>query len=69
MQKITQGQKKIILEVIILFASIPIFRGVWMLADIYLLPENNLASAILSLFIGLIILIMALYCFNKKDTV
>ena len=69
MQKITQGQKKLILEVIILFASIPIFRGVWMLADIYLLPENNLASAILSLFIGLIILIMALYCFNKKDTV
>lgn len=67
MQKVTSRQQKFILELLILFASIPIFRGVWMLADLYVLPNNDLASAGVSLAIGLVVLIMALYCFNKKD--
>lgn len=60
------SQQKLILELLILFASIPIFRGVWMLLDYYLFADDYLVSASVSFFIGLLILIVALYFFNKK---
>lgn len=67
MGKLSSSQQKLILELLILFASIPIFRGVWMLFDMYLFADNSLTSAAVSLCIGLVILIISLYYFNKKN--
>ena len=38
------------------FALILFWRGVWMLADLYLLPDNPTISAIASIIIGILIL-------------
>ncbi|MFO7676914.1 MAG: hypothetical protein R6V50_00810 [Thermoplasmatota archaeon] len=67
MKKLSSSQQKLVLEILILFASIPIFRGVWMLFDLFLFADDSLTSAFVSFGIGLIILIVSLYYFNKKD--
>jgi hypothetical protein len=63
--KLWPTEKKIILEVLILFASIPIFRGLWDLMDIYFMPGDPAASALWSLAIGVVALVGVLYYFNK----
>jgi hypothetical protein len=62
---LTATEQKIILEVLMLFASIPIFRGLWHLMDIYFLPSNPAASAFWSLVIGVAALVVILYYFNQ----
>ena len=43
-------------SLIIVIAVVGIWRGVWMLTDIYLFPKNDTVSAMASLVIGVIIL-------------
>ncbi|GEM_PF-5440283 len=60
-------ERKILLEVLILLASVPVFRGVWHLLDIYLFPGNPAASAWASVAMGLAALIIILYYFNRPE--
>jgi hypothetical protein len=49
--------RKVFFAVIIAFAVISFWRGVWGLMDIYLFPKNILLSLWISVIIGIIILI------------
>ncbi len=49
--------KKFSLAVLIGFAVISFWRGVWQLMDIYLLPSNPTASYVISIILGLVILV------------
>ena len=42
--------------IIIAFAIILFWRGIWGLMDLYLFPKNNMLSYIISIIIGIIIL-------------
>jgi hypothetical protein len=53
--------KQIIFAVVIGFAIIAFWRGIWGLLDIYLFPNNYALSLWLSVLIGLIILILTHY--------
>ena len=57
--------KKITFTILIAFAAISFWRGVWGLMDIYLLPLNHTLSLLVSVIIGLVILIAAGY--SLKD--
>jgi len=48
--------EKFIYSLIIAVAIVGIWRGVWMLLDLYLLPKNNAISAVVSLVIGVLVL-------------
>lgn len=52
----------IFLEIILIFASILIFRSLWLLLDTYI----GSSWLIQSLLIGIILAIIALYVLNKK---
>lgn len=45
-----EPRREIFFEIVILLASVPIFRGIWYLLDEYLLPTDKLSSAIVSVF-------------------
>ncbi len=47
---------QILFSVIISFAVISFWRGIWNLMDIYLLPANEAMSAWVSLVVGLAVL-------------
>lgn len=48
--------KKAIYTIIIAFAIISFWRGCWHLMDVYLFPNNELVSAIVSILLGVLIL-------------
>lgn len=48
--------KKIIYTIIIAFAVVSFWRGVWGLMDLYLFPQNHLISYSISLILGILIL-------------
>ncbi|MBU0959219.1 MAG: hypothetical protein KKB31_04725 [Nanoarchaeota archaeon] len=48
--------KNITKSILVAFAIIAFWRGVWELMDIYLFPSNKPLSALVSLIIGLVIL-------------
>lgn len=62
---VREPQREIFFEIIILLASVPIFRGIWYLLDTYLLPSDKLSSAIISVVMGVALLFAILYYFNK----
>lgn len=47
------------------FALIIFWRGVWMLADIYLFPNNPILSALLSIAMGILILYIRDFDLNE----
>ena len=51
--------------IIIAFAVIAFWRGIWRLMDEYLFPENYTLSLIISVFIGLGILVTTHYVANE----
>jgi hypothetical protein len=53
--------KKISFAIIIAFAVISFWRGIWGLMDIYLFPTNETLSLLSSVVIGVAILIIAGY--------
>lgn len=48
--------KKVGFTILIAFAIVSFWRGVWGLMDLYLLPENEVASYAVSVAIGILIL-------------
>ncbi|MDP7282296.1 MAG: hypothetical protein QF475_01500 [Candidatus Undinarchaeales archaeon] len=56
---------QILFTLIIIFAVISIWRGVWGLSDQYLLPSKPILSLWVSLLIGIIILIGAHYSLKE----
>ena len=57
--------KQTLFAVIIAFAVISFWRGVWGLMDEYLFPSNHQVSFWASLFIGLIILVGTHYAVKE----
>ena len=56
---------KILFAIIIGFAVVAFWRGVWGLMDIYLLPNNLTLSFLVSIVIGIAILILTGYASKK----
>lgn len=50
---------QIILTIIMFFAVVAVWRGIWGLLDLYLFPDNPTLSFIISILIGLFILIIS----------
>jgi len=50
--------KKVIYTIIIAFAIISFWRGIWGLMDVYLFPNNDVLSFSISILIGILILYM-----------
>ena len=48
------------------FATVSFWRGVWGLMDIYLLPENQILSLIISVVIGVVILFLISIYHGKR---
>jgi len=48
--------KKIAHTILIAFAIVSFWRGVWGLMDLYLYPQNPLVSFLISLILGIVIL-------------
>jgi hypothetical protein len=57
--------RKTIFAVLIAFAVIAFWRGMWGLMDEYLFPNNYLLSLWVSVAIGLVILIITHQTFNE----
>jgi len=55
-KKVKSVFEKILYAILIAFAVVSFWRGVWGLMDIYLFPSNPTLSLFSSLFIGLVIL-------------
>ena len=53
--------KQILFAILIAFAVVSFWRGVWGLMDEYLFPNNYILSLWVSLVIGLIILLLTHY--------
>ena len=53
---INRKNKKVLYTIIIAFAIICFWRGAWGIMDLYLFPGNHLASYLISILIGIIIL-------------
>jgi hypothetical protein len=58
--------KKIVLEIILLLASVVIFRGVWMLLDKIAATKSTGALAAM-LVLGVLVTALILYCFHKNE--
>ncbi|PIZ50757.1 hypothetical protein COY27_06095 [Candidatus Woesearchaeota archaeon CG_4_10_14_0_2_um_filter_33_13] len=56
---------QIIYALIVGFAAISYWRGVWGLSDVYILPNNYGLSSVVSLILGLVLLIGTHY-FTKE---
>jgi len=55
-EKEKRSLRKVLYTIIIAFAVVSFWRGVWHLMDIYLFPGNFELSAWVSVFIGIIVL-------------
>jgi len=53
-------------ELVLLFGSIPVFRGVWMIFDDFDFM-NSIEGIALSLAAGIVLFIIALLALNKTD--
>jgi len=62
-----EKEHSIISEIFIGIALILFWRGVWLLSDLYLFPNDNFLSGISSIFIAL--LILYLRNFNLKELI
>ncbi|MBD3304070.1 hypothetical protein GF343_02915 [Candidatus Woesearchaeota archaeon] len=60
-KKIKSKHRKILFAVIIGFAVISFWRGVWGLLDIYLFPDNYALSLWVSVIIGIAVLVITDY--------
>ena len=60
-------KKQIIYTLLMSLAIVLMWRGTWMLTDIYLIPSNKEISAWLSLIIGILLLAIT-QKHIKKDT-
>ena len=60
-----KAKHQTIFAIIIAFAVIAFWRGMWGLMDEYLFPENYTLSLIISVFVGLGILIGTHYVANE----
>lgn len=60
-QKIKKKRSKIFFAIIIGFAVIAFWRGLWGLMDIYLFPNNYTLSLWISMLIGIAILLLTDY--------
>ncbi|MCK5043117.1 MAG: hypothetical protein KAR23_04365 [Candidatus Aenigmarchaeota archaeon] len=60
LSKMKSGHQTIF-AIVISFAVISFWRGIWGLMDVYLLPENYLLSSWISMFLGLGILAVTHY--------
>ena len=54
--KTLKKDHQLMYSLLIAIALIGIWRGIWMLLDLYLLPENAAASAVISIIAGVLIL-------------
>lgn len=57
--------KKIFYTIIIAFAIVSFWRGVWGLMDLYLFPENEFLSFSISILIGLLILYLTKHILDR----
>ena len=57
--------KQILSALLIGFAVVSFWRGVWELLDLYLLPKNHELSVWVSLVIGIVILITTHYAVRE----
>jgi len=48
--------RNILFTIIIAFAIVSFWRGIWGLMDLYLFPENQVVSLLVSVLLGIIIL-------------
>ena len=55
-KKEKRNLQRIFFTIIIAFAVVSFWRGVWGLMDVYLFPNNHVLSLSISVLIGLIIL-------------
>jgi len=60
-QKIKSKHSKILFAVVIGFAVISFWRGVWGLMDIYLFPDNYALSLWISVIAGILVLVITDY--------
>ncbi len=60
-----KAKHQTLFAIIIAFAVIAFWRGIWGLMDEYLFPENYTLSLIISVFVGLGILIGTHYVANE----
>ncbi|MBW3001902.1 hypothetical protein KY338_01935 [Candidatus Woesearchaeota archaeon] len=59
--KIKKKSHKLLFAIVIGFAVISFWRGIWGLMDIYLFPNNLSLSLWISVFVGIVILIITDY--------
>jgi len=57
--------KQVFYAIIIGFAVISFWRGIWGLLDLYLIPENPLLSHIVSILVGVLILYFTKHLFDE----
>ena len=60
------GAKKILLEIILLLASVIVFRGLWLLLDKAAVMKTSSGLAVL-LVSGLAVTAIVLYLFHKEE--
>lgn len=65
MKKIKQNFKYLL----VVIGIVMVWRGIWGLADLYLTPDNQVLSFIISIFIGLILLLMNTKKFDIHELV
>lgn len=51
--------KNILFTIVIAFAIVSFWRGIWGLMDLYLFPENQVVSLLVSVLLGIIILYLS----------
>jgi len=61
-----ENLKKIFYILLIAFAIISFWRGIWQLSDLYLFPNNYVLSNLASLFVGIIILYFTKHLVDLK---
>jgi len=57
--------RKVLYTIIIAFAIVAFWRGVWGLMDLYLFPNNHTLSLWISVFVGLAILYTTKHVIDK----
>lgn len=56
-----KSHHQLIFSILIAFAMISFWRGVWGLMDVYLFPDNHVLSLWVSLLLGILTLIVTNY--------
>ena len=57
--------KKVFYTIVIAFAIVSFWRGVWQLSDLYLFPNNYVLSNLISLFTGILILFLTKHLIDR----